>query len=137
MFGVSGLLPTGQRRADVLKAEADGSLVHLRGSGGAAVADDALMVVGVDGGLAERTDALVYRAGGVDVPVGGGALMTGRGEALGGYPLGLPGQDGQLLLPRVRALVQLSLVAERLADRAAQGVEPVSLGASRPGRARR
>ena len=52
--------------------------------------------------------------------------MTGRGEALGGYPFGFLAR--MAFLSRASASSLAALVAERLADRAAQGVEPVSLG---------
>jgi hypothetical protein len=104
-----------------------------------AVADDAVRVVGVDGGLAERAGALVGGAACVDDPVGCGDLGSGCGDALDSHAFGFPAEDGDGLVEDFCLLAQVLLPGERFVYGAAERVEPVSFGApqSRPGRGRR
>jgi len=79
----SGLLFVWQWRVDMVQGEPGGPLIDLGGGLGVAVTDHAVLAVGVGGRLAERARALVDGAAGVDEPVGGGALVSCPGDALG------------------------------------------------------
>jgi hypothetical protein len=72
-----------------------GALIDLGGGLGATVTHHAVLGVGVDSRLAERARALVDGAGGVDEPVGGGALVSCPGDDP------LPGEE-QAAIPERR-----------------------------------
>src|SRR6476660_4397362 len=91
-------------RADMAQGQPVGTFVDLGCGLRAAVTHHAVLAVGIHGGLAERTHALMDSAASVDEPVGGGALASRPGDALGGDPVGFPVEDGDLLIQVVRLL---------------------------------
>jgi len=105
-----------------------GGLIDLGGGLGATVTHHAVLGVGVDSRLAERARALVDGAGGVDEPVGGGALVSCPGDALGRSPVGFPGEYRDLLIEVVRLLELAAGPVQRAGYRAAERVQPVGLG---------
>ena len=58
-------------------------------------------------------------AAGVDEPLEGGALVPGLSDAFGSFPVGFPAEGGDLLVQRVRPLVQLAFLVQRVGYRAA------------------
>jgi len=105
-----------------------GALIDLGGGLGATVTHHAVLGVGVDSRLAERARALVDGAGGVDEPVGGGALVSCPGDALGRSPVAFPGAYRDLLIEVVRLLELAAGPVQRAGFRAAERVQPVGLG---------